>query len=110
MAGEPLRNVLLHVRRVAGPPPCGQPPAGLLDEDLLARFAVARDEAAFELLLRRHGGMVLAVCRRITRHEQDAEDAFQATFLALARKAGSIGRGAALASWLYKVAYRAALA
>jgi RNA polymerase sigma factor (sigma-70 family) len=104
MPGDPFRIVLCHVHRIAGPP------SGLSDEHLLARFIAHRDEPAFELLLRRHGGMVLSLCRRLSRQEQDAEDAFQATFLTLARKAASISRRAALGSWLYKVAYRAALA
>jgi RNA polymerase sigma factor (sigma-70 family) len=105
MAGDAFQPVLRRIRRLAVPPA-----GGLTDEHLLGRFIAVRDEAAFELLLRRHGGMVLGLCRRMVRHEQDAEDAFQATFLALARKAASIGRRAALGSWLYKVAYRAALA
>src|SRR5262249_1365227 len=76
---------------------------------LLQRWLARRDEAAFELLLWRHGPMVLALCRRLLRHAQDAEDAFQATFLTLVRKAGSIANREALAAWLYKVAYRVAL-
>jgi RNA polymerase sigma factor (sigma-70 family) len=104
MAGESLQTVLRRLRRLAAPPA-----AGLTDAQLLGRFVAGGDEAAFELLLRRHGGMVLGLCRRLSRHEQDAEDAFQATFLALARKARSIGKPASLGSWLYKVAYRAAL-
>src|SRR5207245_3439648 len=79
------------------------------DEELLERYAVGRDQAAFEVLVWRHGPMVLNLCRRILRHEQDAEDAFQATFLTLVRKAGSIAKREALGSWLYKVAYRVAL-
>ena len=105
MANDGLQPVLRHVRRLAAPTA-----PGLTDEQLLGRFVAGRDEAAFELLLRRHGGMVLGLCRRVARQEQDAEDAFQATFLALARKAGSVGKRASLGSWLYKVAYRAALA
>src|SRR5262245_31529837 len=58
--------------------------------------------------MERHGPMVLSLCQRLLHHEQDAEDAFQATFLMLVRKAGSISKGEALASWLYKVAYRLA--
>src|SRR6516164_3531099 len=83
--------------------------ADAADDDLLALFVARRDEAAFEALLRRHGPMVWAVCRRLLVHRQDAEDAFQATFLVLGRKAASIrGRGL-LANWLFGVARRAAL-
>jgi RNA polymerase sigma factor (sigma-70 family) len=81
----------------------------LSDADLLARFVGQRDEAAFELLVWRHQHMVLGVCRRLLRDEHEAEDAFQAAFLILARKAASIGRGEAVAGWLYQVAYRCAL-
>ena len=88
----------------------GQVGDGLPDADLLERFCQSRDEAAFEVLVWRHGPMVLRQCRRLLRHTQDAEDAFQATFFTLARKAGSIGRGDRLAGWLYRVAYRIALA
>src|SRR5436853_387343 len=83
--------------------------AGLTDGELLERYATRRDEAAFEVLLRRHGPMVLGVCRRVLRNAPDAEDAFQATFLVLVRKAGSIGRRELLGNWLYGVAYRTAL-
>ncbi|HEY3787331.1 MAG TPA: RNA polymerase sigma factor, partial [Urbifossiella sp.] len=87
----------------------GLPPTdGTADAALLARFVGWRDEAAFELLVYRHGPMVRGLCRRILRHEQDAEDAFQATFLALAKKAGTI-RGQSLPGWLYRVAFHAAL-
>jgi RNA polymerase sigma factor (sigma-70 family) len=81
----------------------------LTDDQLLARFVATRDERAFTALVKRHGPMVLAVCRRVLCHIQDAEDAFQATFLILARKAGSGVPSGAVGNWLYGVAYRTAL-
>jgi RNA polymerase sigma factor (sigma-70 family) len=79
------------------------------DRDLLRRFSEQRDEAAFHALLRRHGPMVFDVCRGVLGNEGDAEDAFQATFLILARKAPSLRKAASVGSWLHSVAYRAAL-
>src|SRR5262249_3015886 len=76
---------------------------------LLNRFTTRRDESAFELLMWRHGTMVLGVCRAILRDAHHAEDAFQAAFLALARKAGSIRDRNAVAAWLCQVAHRPAL-
>jgi RNA polymerase sigma factor (sigma-70 family) len=81
----------------------------LTDGRLLESFRVNRDEAAFEILVKRHGPMVLGVCRRVIGNVHDAEDAFQAVFLVLAKKAGSITRGDLIGNWLYGVAYRTAL-
>src|SRR5207253_10042689 len=86
--------------RVAGTEPS--------DGQLLERFARLGDQAAFAALVRRHGPMVLGVCRRVLRHAQDAEDAFQATFLVLVRKAASIVPREYVANWLYGAALRAA--
>ncbi|HXD86001.1 MAG TPA: sigma-70 family RNA polymerase sigma factor [Urbifossiella sp.] len=80
-------------------------PGAATDAELLARF-LRRDEDAFPLLVRRHGPTILAVCRRITRHNQDAEDAFQAAFLVLAKKAAAIRDPQRLGNWLYGVAVR----
>src|SRR5262249_19100318 len=79
------------------------------DADLLEAFIARRDEASFEALLRRHGPMVLGVCRRVLRNEADAEDAFQATFLVLVRKAAAIRPRALVGNWLYGVAQTTAL-
>ena len=81
----------------------------MTDGQLLKDFIADSDESAFTALVERHGPMVMGVCRRVLGESADAEDAFQATFLTLARKAGSISSGRALASWLYKVAFRIAL-
>src|SRR5438270_3863845 len=100
-----LKKALHDLRRTLTPAGGG----AATDAQLLARFVSGRDEGAFAALVRRHGPMVLGVCRRVLGHADDAEDAFQATFLILARKAGSVIKREAVASFLYGVAYRTAL-
>lgn len=104
MAKRPLPDFATALTCLAEPDA-----SGVSDSELLRRFADARDEAAFELLVWRHGGMVLGTCRRVLGRSADADDAFQATFLALARKAGAVRRGESLPGWLHRVALRAAL-
>ncbi len=90
--------------RLAGQSTC----AGPCDRELLERFVMDRSESAFATLLGRHGSMVLSVCRRYLRDPRDAEDAFQATFLVLARKAGTVRWRESIAGWLFDVASRVA--
>jgi RNA polymerase sigma factor (sigma-70 family) len=87
----------------------GDPAAHDTDSRLLERFAKGRDEAAFETLMRRHGPMVLGVCRRVLDDADSADDAFQATFLVLARKADTIRKRPSVGSWLFGVAFRTSL-
>jgi RNA polymerase sigma factor (sigma-70 family) len=103
MAGPTFHPVLHYLRRAVAPEG-----GSLTDAELLGRFVSRHDEAAFELLVWRHGGMVWGTCRRLLRDAHDAEDAFQATFLALARQAGSISKREAVAGWLHRVASRTA--
>jgi DNA-directed RNA polymerase specialized sigma24 family protein len=84
---------------------CSNP---LCDEELLMRFSANQDQQAFAMLVKRHGAMVFDVCQSVLRHTQDAEDACQATFIVLARKASAINKPASVASWLHGVAYRLA--
>src|SRR5262245_41759042 len=100
MATQQLHSLLGHLRQLMG----RRSANGVADGELLERFRTGRDEAAFELLVRRHAPLVFGVCRRVLRDLHDAEDAFQATFLTLVRKAGDIDHGQSLSSWLYKVA------
>src|SRR5262245_36582744 len=105
MPTHPMQTVIQHLRTTL----CLQDEVGLPDAQLLERFVEQRDEDAFAALVRRHGSMVMGVCRRVVRNPQDAEDAFQATFLVLVRKAASIASRGLLANWLYGVAYNTAL-
>src|SRR5262245_31861775 len=93
-----LAPMLDHVRRLAS--------AEGRDADLLACFARDRDEAAFAALVERHGPLVWRVCRHVLADAGDAEDAYQATFLVLARRAGDVQRPEALSCWLHGVALR----
>jgi RNA polymerase sigma factor (sigma-70 family) len=108
MAGASSREVLRHLNTLFQCGAAGQQS----DEELLERFVASRDEAAeaaFAALVERHGAMVFGVCRRVLGNRHAAEDAFQATFLVLARKAAAIAHREQLASWLFGVARRAAL-
>ena len=105
MAVGPMRLLLRRVRGLVGPEAGG----AAVDRDLLDRFVLHRDEGAFAALVRRHGNMVFGLCLRQLSNEHDAEDAFQATFLVLAQKAGALRRSEALAGWLHQVAYRIAV-
>ncbi len=105
MGTRALHTLIRHLHQAAGPPGDGT----LTDGELLKRWAVYRDQAAFELLLWRHGPMVLGTCRRLLTDPHAADDAFQAAWLVLVRKAGSVRRPEALAAWLHRVAVRVAL-
>jgi RNA polymerase sigma factor (sigma-70 family) len=100
-----MNDIIRHFRKVA----LLRDGGGLTDRQLLEGFLSRRDEASFAALVRRHGPMVLAVCRRVLRQEQDAEDAYQATFIVLARRAGSLRSRELVGNWLHGVAYRTAL-
>lgn len=100
MHSSTLQVVLQHLRKLTTPDRDRE----LGDGDLLERFRRCREEAVFTLLVQRHGAMVLNACRRILGDDHEAEDAFQATFLALVRKAGTIRKQASLSSWLHVVA------
>jgi RNA polymerase sigma factor (sigma-70 family) len=97
------RNLFAFLKRITPPPDC------VSDAALLRRYVGENDHAAFELILRRHADVVWSVCRGTLRDEADAEDAFQATFVALAKSAQRIRIDSSLAGWLYRVAVNAAL-
>jgi RNA polymerase sigma factor (sigma-70 family) len=104
MATTQAHTVLRHLRELIA----ANTTVPQTDGELLEQYAARHDEAAFAALVRRHGPLVWSVCRRLLRDGPDAEDAFQATFLVLARAAGSVRKQGSLASWLYGVAYRTA--
>jgi RNA polymerase sigma factor (sigma-70 family) len=97
--------VLRHLRKLAGVTDLCQH----ADRQLVRRFAVHHEQDAFAALMQRHGPMVWRVCRQVLRHTQDAEDAFQATFLVLARQVGSLRKPDSVGSWLHGIAYRVSL-
>jgi RNA polymerase sigma factor (sigma-70 family) len=105
MAHAQIRAALQHVRAVVA----AKNAACQSDGALLGAFLKANDQAAFSALVKRHGPLVLAVCRRVLHNLQDAEDGFQATFLLLVRKAAALRKMPSLAGWLHGVAYRMAL-
>src|SRR5262249_22656070 len=100
MADTPLARAVRGLRYLVG----GSAARGLSDGQLLTQFATRRDEDAFAELVRRHGPMVLGVCRRVLGNAHDAEDAFQAAFLILARKAAAAARYHTVGGWLHEVA------
>jgi len=104
MSSAPAERVLAHLATLLDVS-AGQP---LSDRQLLDRFVRAGDQAAFGVLVQRHGPLVLGVCRRVLGHAEDAEDAFQATFLVLARRAGHLAWQESIGSWLHEVAFRTA--
>src|SRR5262245_30680354 len=101
MSTATLNGFLAHLKHAMGAETLGQ----RTDGALVDRFLRTRDDAAFTAMLRRHGPMVLRVCRRVLPRQDDAEDAFQATFLVLARRAGTLRKRGSLASWLHGVAH-----
>ena len=105
MAGARLGAALRHIQALFSEGST----TGASDTQLLGQFAVHRNEGAFAAIMARHGPMVMAVCRGVLRDSLDAEDAFQATFLVLARKAGSAWADGGLGGWLHRVAYRIAV-
>ena len=102
MTTRQLAPLLRYLRRVGGADDDSDPA-------LLERFAHRRDDDAFAALVRRHGPMVLGLCRRVLHNDHDADDAFQAVFLLLVRKAGSLRSPEQLGPWLHGVAHRIAL-
>lgn len=105
MATSPMGELVQHLRRTG----LLRDPAGLTDGQMLEEFLGRRDEAALAALVQRHGPMVWGVCRRVLGNYHDAEDAFQATFLVLVRKAASVTPREMVANWLYGVAHQTAL-
>src|SRR5271156_2147013 len=104
MASGQLGSLMQHIRRLVG----SAAPGDATDANLLEQFRLQQDEAAFTALVQRYGPLVLGVCRRVLHDSHEAEDAFQATFFVLARRAPAIRNPEALSSWLHGVAVRIA--
>src|SRR5690348_12629084 len=100
MPAAQLATLMGRLRQLAA----ADAPAEVTDRELLVRYARRRDEAAFAALVRRHGRLVWNVCRCVLPHHHDAEDAFQATFLVLARKAAALPASTGVAGWLHGAA------
>src|SRR6476660_3622581 len=105
MAPNQMNDLIQHLRRTV----LLREEAGLTDGQLLKDYISRREEAALAALVRRHAPMVWGVCRRVLGNYHDAEDAFQATFLVLVRRAASIASRELLANWLYGVSHQTAL-
>src|ERR1700690_2970856 len=105
MAKSSLDPLMRHIRKLAA----AHYGKDQTDRDLLRALSTRGDQDAFDALVRRHGPLVLAVCRRVLHQLQDAEDAFQATFIMLARQSASFLKKDSLGGWLHRVAYRMAL-
>src|SRR5262249_29557172 len=105
MSRNPLETALARMRGIVAE----QEARGLGDRELIHAYRTKNDQAAFAVLVKRHASLVFAVCQRVLHQAQDAEDAFQAVFIVLARKAGSLKQCPSLASWLHRVALGIAL-
>jgi RNA polymerase sigma factor (sigma-70 family) len=105
MGSRPPNSLLRYIRRLSTVENDKQAP----DSELLRRYALFQDEQAFATIVRRHGNMVHRVCQRVLGNAADADDAFQATFIVLMHKAGSVRWKISIANWLYGVAYRVCL-
>src|SRR5215212_6884879 len=105
MPRAPLGELLHYLKRLCPPADAGRS----TDRELLHRFVTKQDEGAFTVLVKRHGPMVMGVCQRLLGDHHLAEDAFQATFIVLARRAATVRSQTLLETWLYAVAQRVAL-
>jgi RNA polymerase sigma factor (sigma-70 family) len=105
MAREPLEGAVARIRTLMSM----QGAQGKCDSELLRAYSTQNDQTAFGAIVKRHGPLVFAVCMRVLHHDQDAEDAFQAVFIVLAKKAASLCKHPSLAGWLHQVGHQVAL-